>query len=152
MGAVRLVVPGNFPIGCLPIYKTAFQGAPFNEQNCVTELNEFAEYHNKLLQEAILKLKQENPNIVIVYGDYYNAYQDLLRKGKERGYEVEKACCGIGGTYNFDLRRMCGGTNVSVCEDVDRHLSWDGIHMTQQSYKHMAAWLIPRFFAQLACF
>ncbi|XP_042032624.1 acetylajmalan esterase-like [Salvia splendens] len=152
MGAVRLVVPGNFPIGCLPIYKTAFQGAPLNEQNCVTELNEFAEYHNKLLQEAILKLKQENPNIVIVYGDYYNAYQDLLRKGKERGYEVEKACCGIGGKYNFDLGRMCGGANVSLCEDVDRHLSWDGIHMTQQSYKHMAAWLIPRFFAQLACF
>ncbi|XP_047961359.1 acetylajmalan esterase-like [Salvia hispanica] len=152
MGAVRLVVPGNFPIGCLPIYKTTFQGAPLNEQNCVTELNEFAEYHNKLLQEAILKLKQENPNIVIVYGDYYNAYQDLLRKGKERGYEVKKACCGIGGKYNFDLGRMCGGANVSVCEDVDRHLSWDGIHMTQQSYKHMAAWLIPRFFAQLACF
>ncbi|KAL1534113.1 acetylajmaline esterase [Salvia divinorum] len=152
MGAARLVVPGNFPIGCLPIYKTAFEGAPHDQHNCVRELNELAMYHNEQLQEAILKLKQEKPNAVIVYGDYFNAYQFLHRLGKRRGYDVERACCGIGGKYNFDLGRMCGGANVSVCEDADRHLSWDGIHLTQQSYKLMATWLIPRFFSQLACF
>ncbi|XP_042032260.1 GDSL esterase/lipase At5g03980-like [Salvia splendens] len=152
MGARRLVLPGNFPIGCLPIHKIAFQSAPLNNQSCVTELNEFAKYHNELLQEAILKLKLENPNTVIVYDDYYNAYLDLLQTGIDSGYEVERACCGIGRKYNFDLGRVCGGANVSVCEDVDRHISWDCIQMTQQSYKHMAAWLIPCFFTKLACF
>lgn len=38
-------------------------------------------YQNNLLQQAILELNQENPNAVIVYADYYNAYLSIFRNG-----------------------------------------------------------------------
>lgn len=91
VGAKRVVIPGNFPIGCLPIYKTAFQSnisAAYDENQCLKHLNEFAEYHNEELQEAIHTLKQEKPNAVIVYGDYYSAYQFLLQLATSQGMYI----------------------------------------------------------------
>lgn len=38
-------------------------------------------YHNMVLQAALFHLKQEKPNAIIVYGDYYNAYEFLLSQG-----------------------------------------------------------------------
>lgn len=80
-GATRVVVPGNFPIGCLPIYQTAFQSnvsIAYDENQCLKQLNDFATYHNQQLQHAIHKLQREIPNAMIIYGDYYNAYQFLI--------------------------------------------------------------------------
>ena len=42
-------------------------------------------YHNNRLQEAIEELKKEFPDIVIVYGDYYNAYQWLFKNAPYLG-------------------------------------------------------------------
>ncbi|KAL0443265.1 UNVERIFIED_CONTAM: GDSL esterase/lipase [Sesamum latifolium] len=56
VGGKRVVIPGNFPIGCLPIYKTAFQtnnSAAYDKNRCLNHLNEFAKYHNQELQKAI---------------------------------------------------------------------------------------------------
>lgn len=53
-----------------------------------------------------------------------------------------KACCGVGGDYNFNKKVQCGhagwvdGKFVNLtmsmplmpCEDPNAHLSWDGIH------------------------
>ncbi|KAK3019832.1 hypothetical protein RJ639_005134 [Escallonia herrerae] len=58
-GVVHVVVPGNFPIGCLPIYLTTFQSnisAAYDDHHCVKDLNNFAMYHNELLQHAIHEL------------------------------------------------------------------------------------------------
>ncbi|PIN01992.1 Chlorogenate--glucarate O-hydroxycinnamoyltransferase [Handroanthus impetiginosus] len=170
-GATRMVVPGNFPIGCLPIYKTAFQtniSTAYDENQCLKQLNEFAMYHNELLKEGIDKLKQESPNVVIVYGDYYSAYKFLLKYAKSYGksryadmnkavdphitlFETQKACCGIGGKYNFNMTRMCGAPGVPVCKDPHRYVSWDGVHLTQNGYKIMAGWLVQDIFGKLLC-
>ncbi|PIM98409.1 Chlorogenate--glucarate O-hydroxycinnamoyltransferase [Handroanthus impetiginosus] len=142
-GATRIVVPGNFPIGCLPIYKTAFQtniSTAYDENQCLKQLNEFAKYHNAQL-----------PNAVIVYGDYYNAYQFLLKFAKSYGFDTERACCGIGGKYSFNMTTMCGGPGVPVCEDPHRYMSWDGVHLTQEGYKIMAGWLVHDMFNKLLC-
>ena len=78
-----MVVPGNFPIGCLPVYLTAFKTnnrtATYDEFNCLKDLNDFAEYFNERLQHAIKELRNENPDTVILYADYYNAFQWLFR-------------------------------------------------------------------------
>ncbi|PIN18142.1 Chlorogenate--glucarate O-hydroxycinnamoyltransferase [Handroanthus impetiginosus] len=153
-GATRIVVPGNFPIGCLPIYKTALQtniSKAYDENQCLKQLNDFAKYHNAQLQQAIHKLKQESPNVVIVYGDYYNAYQFLLKFSKSYGFDTQRACCGIGGKYNFNMTRMCGAPDVAVCEDPHRYISWDGVHLTQEGYKIMAGWLVHDMFNKLLC-
>ncbi|KAA8536780.1 hypothetical protein F0562_029258 [Nyssa sinensis] len=156
-GAIRVIVPGNFPIGCLPIYLTGFKtndSAAYDEYHCLKDLNELSMYHNDHVQKAIKDLKKEYPNTVIVYGDYYNAFQWLFHNAPHLGFDVaslQKACCGIGGEYNFNLTRMCGAPDVPVCLDPRRHISWDGVHLTQEAYKIMAEILLRDIFPQLHC-
>lgn len=50
----------------------------YDEHQCLKELNDFAEFHNKYLQKAITTLQEENPATTIVYADYYNAFKSLL--------------------------------------------------------------------------
>ncbi|KAK8651477.1 hypothetical protein V6N13_141078 [Hibiscus sabdariffa] len=156
-GATRIVVPGNFPIGCFPVYLTLFQTddiTAYDEFHCLTELNRFSVYHNNLLQKAIDELKEEHPDVIVVYGDYYNAFMWLLSKADVLDLDpttLQKACCGIGGDYNFELSSECGEPKVTVCENPDERLSWDGIHLTQRAYELMAAWLIRDIYPKLRC-
>lgn len=82
------MIPGNFPIGCLPVYKAGYAinvSATYDENRCLKQLNDFAKYHNQQLQQAIHTLQQQNPNATIIYADYYNAYQFLLQYAKFHG-------------------------------------------------------------------
>ncbi|KAK6232512.1 hypothetical protein SCA6_002585 [Theobroma cacao] len=157
-GATRLVVPGNFPIGCFPVYLTKFQTndtTAYDDLHCLKYLNNISIYHNDLLQQAIEELKEEHPNVIIVYGNYYTAFQWLLSKANLLGFDptsVQKACCGIGGKYNFDPSRWCAKyPEVTVCLNPDERLSWDGVHLTQRAYELMAAWLIRDIYPKLQC-
>ncbi|XP_057962358.1 GDSL esterase/lipase At5g03980-like [Malania oleifera] len=154
-GAARVVVPGNFPIGCLPIYLTGFHtndSAAYDQFGCLKELNNFAMHHNDHLQKAINELVEKNPNAIIAYADYYNAFLSLLQNAPSLGFDelsTQKACCGKGGDYDFDLANMCGAPGVLVCPDPHRRISWDGVHLTSNAYKYMADWLnkdlLPKF-------
>lgn len=77
-GAVRVIVPGLFPRGCSPVYLTIFQtsnSSAYDKHGCLKEINSIAYYHNEKLQEAILELKREYPDAIVVYGDYSRAFQ-----------------------------------------------------------------------------
>ena len=63
---------------------------------------------------------------------------------------LQKSCCGIGGDYNFDLKNICG-PEVPVCPNPNDHISWDGVHLTQNAYKFMAHWLIDDIVPKLRC-
>ncbi|KAI3851204.1 hypothetical protein MKX03_012262 [Papaver bracteatum] len=121
----------------------------YDDMGCLVGLNEFAKYHNNYLKGALQGLRQEFPNVVIVYGDYYNAFQSVIRRSRSLGFDqssVLRACCGVtGAPYNYDGSRMCGSQGVPVCSDPSRHIHWDGVHLTQAAYKHMANWLINDF-------
>ncbi|OMO85073.1 Lipase, GDSL [Corchorus olitorius] len=156
-GATRIVVPGNYPIGCFPVFLTKF---PINDTNAYDELhclkyfNNFAIYQNDLLQKGIKELKEEYPNVIIVYGDYYNAFLGLFRKANMFGFDpksLQKACCGIGGEYNFNVRVSCGDPSVTVCSNPDERVNWDGIHLTQRAYELMATWLMQDIYPKLQC-
>ncbi|KAF8396258.1 hypothetical protein HHK36_017873 [Tetracentron sinense] len=78
----------------------------------------------------------------------------LFLMGEIGGFDVgsiQKACCGIGGDYDFDLTRFCGAPRVLVCRNPERRVSWDGIHLTQEAYKHMAEWLIRDIMPKIHC-
>uniref|UniRef100_A0A803N5F7 Uncharacterized protein n=1 Tax=Chenopodium quinoa TaxID=63459 RepID=A0A803N5F7_CHEQI len=148
LGATRVVIPGNFPIGCLPIYLTTYQtnnANMYDELHCLRELNEFATYQNNFLQQTIRELQRENPTVTIIYGDYFTALRELLQNATSLGFdrhETQRACCGMGNNvYNYDASRMCA-RGVPVCEQPDKSVSWDGIHMTQHAYSVMANWLL----------
>ncbi|OMO94485.1 Lipase, GDSL [Corchorus capsularis] len=130
-GATRVVVPGNFPTGCFPIYLTQFQTNDSNayddEFQCLKGFNNLSIQHNNLVKKAIRQLRNDFPNVIILYGDYYNAYLQLLRKFKQLGFEdksTHSACCGIGGDYNFNSSRMCGASGVAVCSNPDEYVSF----------------------------
>ncbi|KAI3448638.1 hypothetical protein Pfo_005303, partial [Paulownia fortunei] len=156
-GAVRIVVPGIFPLGCLPIHLTKFEtrnAEAYDEYHCLKYLNDLSQNHNSQLQRAIEEVKKEHPNVTILYGDYYNAYMALLHNAQRLRFDVknsQKACCGIGGNYNFKLDRMCGGRGVPVCAQPDSYISWDGIHLTQQAYKVIAQLLNGDILSKINC-
>ncbi|KAG9454914.1 hypothetical protein H6P81_007818 [Aristolochia fimbriata] len=143
--ARHLIVPCNFPIGCVPSYLTAFRStnpADYDKRGCLGRYNEFVEVHNGQLQGMLQSLRTQFPYVRIQYADYYNAALHLLDNAANLGFDVNtrfQACCGAGGDYNFDPRRMCGVTGTSACPYPSKHLSWDGIHMTENAYRHMVA-------------
>ncbi|KAM3378161.1 acetylajmalan esterase [Capsicum galapagoense] len=156
-GATRIIVPGNFPIGCHPIFLTEFMtndSTAYDEYHCLKNLNNFAIFYNHHLQQAIHELKKDYPYITLIYGDYYNAFLWLLRNAVSLGFDnnsLQKACCGTGGEYNYDLHRRCGVQGVPVCVDPSSHISWDGVHLTQNAYSWLARWLVDDMFPKLNC-
>ncbi|KAL5226398.1 hypothetical protein ABZP36_014663 [Zizania latifolia] len=83
LGAKKLLVPGNFPIGCVPLYLAIFPNQKedyYDEKTgCIKWLNEFTEYHNRLLQEELEKLRNLHPDVSIIYADYYGAALNIFR-------------------------------------------------------------------------
>ena len=156
-GATRIVVSGNFPIGCVPIYLTSFETndkTAYDDLHCLKELNDLAAYHNQLLQHAIEELGNENTNATIMYGDYYNAYQRILRNASSMGFDptvTHKSCCGSGGDYNFNFLQICGLPFVPVCSNPDVYVSFDGVHSTQKTYSYIAEWLIGDMNLKFKC-
>ncbi|CAI9110046.1 OLC1v1010008C1 [Oldenlandia corymbosa var. corymbosa] len=127
-GATKIFVPGNFRIGCHPIYLSIFQtndSTSYDSNECLTYLNEFAASHNEALQKAIEQLRTEYPTTSIVYGDYYNAYLSLLLGAEKFGFQQTlRACCGSGGKHNFSIHKLCGMKGVTTaCPNPDTHTS-----------------------------
>ncbi|KAL9227790.1 hypothetical protein vseg_003441 [Gypsophila vaccaria] len=156
LGARNIVVPGNFPIGCTPIYLVQFgtyDTSKYDELHCLKEYNEFSKYHNQRLNEAIQQVQLQYPSVAIAYADYYAAMTWLLRHAPSLGFEKdnpEKACCAEGNNpYNYDMGRACGSPGVPVCPDPTKRVNWDGIHMTQQGNKYLAIWLLRHFIPKL---
>uniref|UniRef100_A0A0D9UYA7 GDSL esterase/lipase n=1 Tax=Leersia perrieri TaxID=77586 RepID=A0A0D9UYA7_9ORYZ len=62
--------------------------------------------------------------------------------------QTPRACCGAPGVgeYNFNLTSKCGDPGSYACDDPSNHWSWDGIHLTEASYGHIAkGWLYGPF-------
>ncbi|KAJ4781000.1 GDSL esterase/lipase [Rhynchospora pubera] len=139
-GAKTLLVPNNFPIGCVPVYLTIFQSKKKDdydpETGCIKRLNEFSQYHNAKLLEELEKLRLLYPDVAIIYADYYEASITIFRNPKEFGFTYPfMACCGAEGPYNYSSFATCGNRGSTVCSDPSKYGSWDGLHLTEAAYK-----------------
>lgn len=87
-GAIHIIVPGNFPIGCFPsnleIYKDKASRV-YDSNNCIKDLNAFSKLHNKKLREALQSLGQSYPQVSIMYSDYYEAFMTLIDNASSLG-------------------------------------------------------------------
>lgn len=52
------------------------------------------------------------------------------------------ACCGGGGPYNFNNSARCGHIGSKSCLDASSFTNWDGIHLTEAAYHHIAKGLL----------
>jgi phospholipase/lecithinase/hemolysin len=48
-------------------------------------MNEFSQYHNKLLVDELEKLRKLHPGVVIIYADYYGAAMKVFRSPEQFG-------------------------------------------------------------------
>ncbi|KAJ4766058.1 GDSL esterase/lipase [Rhynchospora pubera] len=153
LGARQLVIPGNFPIGCSPSYLTLFStsdSSAYDEKKCLIAYNNFSMYHNKQLKSALADLRKSNPDVSIIYADYYEAFMHMLDQASSLGFDEDSlltACCGTGGGYNYESNLMCGSPGTTVCSNPDQHINWDGIHLTQAAYLVIAQSLVTEGFA-----
>ncbi|XBJ25425.1 hypothetical protein VPH35_003084 [Triticum aestivum] len=62
MGATRMVIPGNFPIGCMPSYLTAATASSpaslRDGDGCLVSFNVLARAHNERLRRAVGELRR----------------------------------------------------------------------------------------------
>ncbi|PIA27314.1 hypothetical protein AQUCO_08100039v1 [Aquilegia coerulea] len=152
-GAVSLLVAGDLPIGCLPSYLTTFESTNldnYDPSGCLKSLNEFAQFHNHLLQNELNRLRENHPHTTIIYADYYTVAIDLYRFPKQLGFKGTSgaltSCCGGGGIYNYNLSAKCGFGGSTCCDDPSSHVSWDGVHLTEAAYKWVATGILERSF------
>jgi len=89
LGAKTLLVPGNLPIGCVPTYLMRFKSDKKEdydpETGCLRSMNEFSEYHNKLLADELEELRKLHPGVAIIYADYYGAAMEIFLHPKKSG-------------------------------------------------------------------
>ncbi|KAG6489946.1 GDSL esterase/lipase At1g28570-like [Zingiber officinale] len=149
MGVRTMVVPGNFPIGCSAAYLSRFQNEKRDSYDprtgCIKWLNAFAEYHNRLLEEELRRLRCRHPDVIISYADYYQAAMEIYASPQDHGFGESPlaACCGSGGgDYNLNSTAGCGEEGSSVCSDPSRQISWDGLHLTEAAYRVIAGGLL----------
>ncbi|PKU82091.1 GDSL esterase/lipase [Dendrobium catenatum] len=154
MGAKTLLVPGNFPIGCIAAFLTYYENSKVEDYNtstgCINWLNEFSEYHNNILKQELNRLRYIHPHTTIIYADYFNAVMNILSPANSTRLEKVPlaACCGSGGgRYNYGKSISCGSENSTVCGDPSTYLSWDGLHFTEATYKAIAKGILEGPFA-----
>lgn len=88
-GAMELVVPGSFPLGCVGWFLTMYI-SPNKEDydpqtGCLKKLNSLSRYHNALLRRELEELQRKYPQTRIIYGDYYGASMRLMRSPEHYG-------------------------------------------------------------------
>ncbi|GJR45811.1 SGNH hydrolase-type esterase domain-containing protein, partial [Tanacetum coccineum] len=142
MGAQTLIVPGNLPMGCSLAYLTEFNSEDEKHDpttSCLVRFNEFAKYHNRLLQTKLNEIRELHPNVTIIYADYYNAAMEIYLSPDKFGLTngALKACCGGGGPYNYNPSARCGFASATVCDQPDTYVNWDGVHLTEAAYKQI---------------
>ncbi|KAK1425373.1 hypothetical protein QVD17_20725 [Tagetes erecta] len=139
MGARTLVIPGNFPIGCSAAFLVIY-GSRMKEYDpitgCLTDLNDFAEYHNQMLQTKLNQIRKLNPDVIVIYADYYNAAMQIYHSPEEYGFTNAglKMCYACEGAFNY-TSMTCEDERMTLCEEPDTYISWDGIHLTEAAYK-----------------
>ncbi|KAL7145694.1 hypothetical protein ABFS83_07G104300 [Erythranthe nasuta] len=154
MGATRVVIAGSVPVGCYPYILTALQtnnAAAYDNLGCLKSVNDFIVSKNQLLQDAVTNLAAQFPNVGVYYGDLYGPVQTIIQESSVSGNMTLKACCGIGGKYNYNSRRFCGSRGVPVCANPNEYIYWDGLHFTQEAYARYTDIVVQPFLPVLGC-
>ncbi|MCO5564750.1 hypothetical protein L7F22_018418 [Adiantum nelumboides] len=135
-GARNFLVVGIAADGCISMMLTRVphKTEDLDSLGCLTTVNNYVQYHNELLFEAVKNLRVELPDTHISYGDFFSANVDILVNASAYG------------EYNYNPIVQCGqtgeveGNNVTAysCEEPSKYINWDGIHLTEHFYEVIA--------------
>ncbi|KAL6629328.1 hypothetical protein ACP70R_029093 [Stipagrostis hirtigluma subsp. patula] len=142
LGAKTLYVPGISPLGCAPRHIAFHRGgsepSDYDETGCLRWLNELVVHHNGLLRAKVAALRDAHRRrgVSVAYVDRYGEVLGVVaapaRHGLGARTALDACCCAGGGPHNdasFAVRR---------CSEPSKHVSWDGLHMTEAVHRIVA--------------
>lgn len=118
-GVKKMVVQGQFPMGCLSIYLKVLGNTQHDEHGCVAAVTSLSDKHNQLLKEVIANAAKNHLDAEIIYFDTSAAYLHILDNAAAYDFtNVDDPC------YAGD----------ATCPNPQNYMSWDGIHLTDSMY------------------
>ncbi|CAM0958189.1 unnamed protein product [Alopecurus aequalis] len=152
-GARKFWVYNTGPMGCLPQTLALRQkpGDALDTVGCLAAYNAAAGALNAFLAAACRRLADEyGSGATVVFTDMYAIKYDLFANHAEYGIERPlMACCGTGGPpYNYVNLKTCGQPTATACPEGERHVSWDGVHYTEDANSIVAAKILSGDFSE----
>ncbi|TVU35750.1 hypothetical protein EJB05_17680, partial [Eragrostis curvula] len=138
LGAKTIMIPNNFPIGCVPAYLSGHGGdnEPRDEFQCLRWFNDFSSRHDAALRGVVEGLRARNPGVKLIYADYFGAAMEFVKTPAKFGIgDPLVACCG--GDNKYHTNYGCNAT-TRLWGDPLNFASWDGMHMTEKAYHAIA--------------
>ncbi|KAF0920967.1 hypothetical protein E2562_037853 [Oryza meyeriana var. granulata] len=85
------------------------------DTGCLKQFNEIAVYHNKLLHDALKNIRENHPDVRVVYADFFTPIIQIVESPSTFGFtnDILRCCCGGGGKYNFNISAGCGMPGVT---------------------------------------
>ncbi|KAL3729542.1 hypothetical protein ACJRO7_026637 [Eucalyptus globulus] len=124
------------PLDCLPyiLVTTTHDASDIDELGCLRSRNDAAREFNRRLQALCEELRSQVKNATIVYVNIFAIKYDLIANYTIHGFENPLKAC-----YN----------NGIVCEELSRHMSWDGIHHTEAANSFVASRILSANYSTL---
>eukprot|EP00253_Pinus_taeda_P020216 PITA_20216 len=144
-GARTILVKNVGPQGCQPFWLSL---APndFDKNNCSISFNGAVQSYNNLLRQGLSNLRTQLNGSNIVYVNNYDMVFELMANPSTYGFkETIRACCGVGGNYNYDANIWCGSTGTingttveaKACANPASYIIWDGVHWTEHANRQL---------------
>ncbi|KAI9072135.1 hypothetical protein K1719_045912 [Acacia pycnantha] len=142
------------PFGCLPLnlfYKHNLPAGYLDRYGCVKDQNKMAIEFNTQLENRVIKLRAELPEVSITYVDVYAAKYGLISKAKNEGFvNPLKICCGyhVNDTHIWcGKKAMVNGEVVygGSCANPLKYVNWDGVHYAEAANHWVAHRILNGF-------
>ncbi|GLJ30059.1 hypothetical protein SUGI_0594410 [Cryptomeria japonica] len=145
-GASTILVKDVGPQGCQPFWLTYFShsSSDFDKNGCSISYNDAVLYYNQLLRGQLAGLRAQLKGATIIYVNTFDIIYDFIVNSSKYGFkQTVRACCGIGGKYNYIYSIQCGvsgklnGQTVKAesCANPATYINWDGVHWTDEANK-----------------
>ncbi|PIA28326.1 hypothetical protein AQUCO_07200172v1 [Aquilegia coerulea] len=135
LGVRKVAVTALQPLGCLPRSTVVS-----SFQNCNGTQNTAVNFHNQLLQDAVVKLNNSTKDSAFVILDLYNAFMSVFNSQKDKAGSLKfqnpltPCCLGINNQYSCGSVDEHGVKKYGICNDPKSTFFWDTVHPTQQGW------------------
>ncbi|KAF7814207.1 GDSL esterase/lipase APG [Senna tora] len=138
LGARKIGVTSLPPLGCLPAARTIFG---FQENGCVSRINNDAQAFNKRISSSAASLQKQLSGLKIVIFDIYKPLFDIVQSPSNSGFaEARRGCCGTGTVETTSL--LCNPKSPGTCPNATQYVFWDSVHPSQAANQVLADALI----------
>ncbi|KAH7439982.1 hypothetical protein KP509_04G085900 [Ceratopteris richardii] len=140
----HIVVQGQFPMGCISVYKYVLNGSATDKDGCIVSVNQISDEHNRQLKNVVLDIAGKHKDVSLLFFDTTSAYVRVLQNPKAYGFTNLFDPC-----YEEGLRLFLGPAfNMTLgnqtCSSPQNYINWDGVHFTEAMYRTLMRLFLER--------